>query len=99
MNAQERLNMLKQDLEMISESRNDYLSFLLLQAERILQIEGVENDGTEAYEGVLISYAAYLFRKRAADSSGGKDGQTGMPRFLRIQINNLIISQKAGGAS
>ena len=99
MNAQERLTMLKFDLQMLTESNNDYLTFLLEQAEKNLEIEGVVNDQSAAYEGVVISYAAYLFRKRAADSSGGREGATGMPRFLRYQINNLIIAQKAGDAS
>lgn len=40
--------------------------------------------------GWLTLYAAYLFRKRA-----GQD--TSMPRYLRLQLNNLKISQKGKG--
>ena len=96
MTTQEKLTMLKFDLQMLSSANDEYLQFLLSQAAKALEIEGVINDESAAYNGVEISYAAYLFRKRAADSAGGRDGATGMPRFLRWQINNLIISQKAG---
>ena len=98
MTAQENLTMLKRDLQMLTDSNDEYLSFLLLAAEGAINREGVTDDGSADYEAAVISYAAYLFRKRAADTAGGKEGSTAMPRFLRWQLNNLLISQKAGGS-
>ena len=96
MTAQERLVMLKHDLQLLTSANDEYLTFLLSRARDALIREGVVDDNSADYEGVVISYASFLYSKRNADPSGGKEGQTAMPRFLRYQINNLIVSQKAG---
>ena len=61
--------------------------------------------GNRAYEDALIElddsvesgmvqvhYAAWLFRKRAANVN-----ETGMPRFLRYELNKRLMSQVMGG--
>ncbi len=96
MTAAEKLALLKTDLQLITSANDSYLEFLLTQGEAAINREGITDDGSADYSAACISYAAYLFRKRAADTSGGKDGSTAMPRFLRWQMNNLLISQKAG---
>ena len=53
-----------------------------------MEREGIREEDTNEYAGIQIDYAAYLFRKRAS-------AQTAMPRFLRWEMNNLLISQKA----
>lgn len=73
---------------MLTSSNDDFLSSLLITAETAIQKEGitlVENDID--IDMAVIQYAAYLFRKRAAPD-------TTMPRFLRWQLNNLLMSQK-----
>lgn len=39
--------------------------------------------------GLIVEYAAYLFRKRGTNEP--------MPRDLRYALNNRIFSEKAGG--
>ena len=90
MTDQERLVILKKDLQMLTDSNDDYLKILLGQAEAQVRREGVDpHEGSEG-EMVVIQYAAYLFRKRAS-------GDAVMPRFLRLQLNNMKISQAGRG--
>lgn len=93
MTADEKLVLLKMDLQMITCSNDVYLRHLLDFAAAAMTKEGATDDGSIAYEGIQIEYAAYLFRKRAANTAGGKDSATAMPRFLRWQLNNLIFHQ------
>ena len=90
----ERLIMLKHNLQMMTDANDTYLLHLLAAGENAAQVEGLRDDGSIDYDNIVIDYAAYLFRSRAADPSGGKTGSTAMPRFLRWQINNLLFKQK-----
>lgn len=84
---EELLEILKKDLQMLTSSNDDYLKILLEQGRAAIEREGIDlNIGIEG-DMAVIQYAAYLFRKRA-----GQD--TTMPRYLRLQLNNLKISQK-----
>ena len=94
----DKLILLKSNLQMLTCANDVYLLHLLAAGEAAMSREGIVNDGTADYDVCVIDYAAYLFRKRAVSSTGGKDGETAMPRFLRYQMNNLIMSQKAGGS-
>lgn len=92
MTPEDRLVILKKDLQMMTAANDDYLRWLLEAAASTIQREGIallEND--LECDMVQIHYAAYLFRKR-----GGTE--TAMPRFLRYELNNLLFSQKGGGA-
>lgn len=85
----ERLAILKCNLQRSFTNANDtYLLHLLEAGEAAMEREGITDDDTADYENCVIDYAAYLFRRRA-----GKE--TAMPRFLRWQLNNILISQKA----
>ena len=90
MTDQERLAVLKKDLQMLTDSNDDYLKILLNQAKAQVQREGVDLSVVIEGDMVVIQYAAYLFRKRAS-------GETAMPRFLRLQLNNMKISQAGRG--
>ena len=90
MTDQERLAVLKKDLQMLTDSNDDYLKILLNQAKAQVQREGVDLSGGIEGDMVVIQYAAYLFRRRAS-------GETAMPRFLRLQLNNMKISQAGRG--
>ena len=96
MTAAERLTLLKLDLQQTTQANDTYLAYLLTSAEAFVNREGVQDDGSVEYDAVLIHYAAYLFRKRAASTAGNKDSETAMPRFLRYEMNNLLFAQKAG---
>lgn len=90
----EKLTILKSNLQMITSSNDELLTFLLRQGGAALANEGVTDDGSVIYEACQIDYAAYLFRKRAASTANGKASETAMPRFLRWEINNLLLAQK-----
>lgn len=88
MTSDEKLVLLKQDLQMLTSVNDDFLKSLITTAESAIQREGimlVENDMD--IDMAVIQYAAYLFRKRAGD-------ETAMPRFLRWRLNNILFSQK-----
>lgn len=102
MTAQDKLKYLKSDLQLLTAVHDEYLAQLLEIAEAAINREGVKDDDTADYNGVVTSYAAWLFRKRAASTAGGggfapSGGETAMPRFLRWQLNNLLMSQKITG--
>lgn len=88
MTSAEKLSVLKNDLQLISNANDLFLSLLLEQAAEAIKQEGIILNESIQSDMIIISYAAYLFRKRA-----GTD--TAMPRFLRYQLNNLLFSQKA----
>lgn len=83
----ERLAILKKDLQMLTDANDDYLVILLRQAAAAVKREGVQLGEDIESDMVVIQYAAYLFRKRA-----GQD--TSMPRFLRLQLNNMKVAGK-----
>lgn len=98
MTTQEKLAMLKADLQMLTSANDEYLTTLIGVAEAAVTREGIVDDGSMDYNAAVVSYAAYLFRKRAASTSGsygsGGGSETSMPRFLRYMLNNLLLSQK-----
>lgn len=88
MTKEERLTLLKNDLQLLTSSNDTLLSSLLDASVEYIQKEGitlVEND--IGIDMVIVQYAAYLFRKRASE-------ETAMPRFLRYNLNNILFSQK-----
>ena len=88
MTSAEKLSVLKNDLQLMSNANDLFLSLLLEQAAEALKQEGIILNESIQSDMIIISYAAYLFRKRA-----GTD--TAMPKFLRYQLNNLLFGQKA----
>lgn len=92
-----RLELLRSDLQLLTTSNDPLLMHLLNRAENAINIEGIRDDESVEYDAIIISYAAYLFRKRSQSTAGGRDSETGMPRFLRLNMNNLLLHQKAGG--
>lgn len=84
------LSMLKHDLQMLTDSNDEYLTQLLQFSEELIKNEGIKLSDDIESNSLVSMYAAYLFRKRA-----GKE--TSMPRFLRYALNNRLFKQKAGG--
>lgn len=87
MTDEEKLTLLKNDLQRLTSANDEYLSALLSQSASAIQTEGIVLDGTIECEMAVVQYAAYLFRKRAAK-------ETSMPRFLRWNLNNILMKQK-----
>lgn len=84
-----RLEMLKTDLQLMTQSVDAYLLTLLSAAEQMITREGITLTDSVEDEQLRIMYAAYLYRKRA-------DSSNAMPRMLRWALNNRLFSQKAG---
>lgn len=96
MTAEQKLTVLKSDLELLTSAHDGYLKSLLELGEAAIRREGINIKPDEIeYDMAIIHYAAYLFRSRAVQSSEANDYTT-MPRFLRYELNNLLFSQKAG---
>ena len=103
MNDAEKLAILKSNLQLLTNTQDEYLSFLLTAAGAAMEREGITVDECKAdVNACQIDYAAYLFRKRAASTESStlgtgfapSGGETAMPRFLRYQLNNILMSQK-----
>lgn len=98
----EKLTILKTNLQLLTNTQDEYLTFLLTAAEAAMTREGITDDETADYNACQIDYAAYLFRKRAASTQSSNmgtgfspnGGETAMPRFLRYQLNNILMQQK-----
>lgn len=89
MTSAELLQILKNDLQMMTDSNDAYLSQLLDFAKAQIEREGIVLSDTIECNMLIVQYAAYLFRKRGS-------AETAMPRFLRYSLNNLLLSQKGG---
>lgn len=87
MNSIEILTVLKKDLQMLTDSNDEYLKELLGFSRKLMEQEGIIFTEELECQMVQVHYAAYLFRRR-----GGTE--TSMPRFLRYELNNLLFSQK-----
>lgn len=88
------LEMLKTDLGIRTTSAYDVrLEQLLTAAEAAIRQEGASTlDASKPLDmQLIVDYAAWLWRRR--------DNMEGMPRMLRWQLNNRILSEKAGGAN
>lgn len=91
MTQDERLTLLKADLELMGSVKDAYLKHLLAVAEEEIAREGIKLTQTISDENLRIMYAAYLYRKRAAEI-------TAMPRMLRWALNNRLMQQKGATA-
>ena len=84
-----KLLVLKQNLQRTNTTANDYyLKHLLKQAFGLMKREGIKEEDSYDYHMAIVDYAAHLFRKRA-------NGENKMPNHLRLELNNILFSQKA----
>ncbi len=90
MKAEDKLAMLKTDLQLSHSHHDEYLTALLEASRAAIGREGIILEDTVEDTMLEIMYAAYLYRKRAA-------GDSPMPRLLRYALNNRLLSQKMGG--
>lgn len=86
----EKLAILKKNLQIVNSANDGLLTHLLDQSGRRLGTMGVSDDGSGEYNDLLIDFAAYLFRARAR-----LEVDSGMPRFLRKELNDMKIRQRA----
>ena len=86
------LSMLRADLEQPSPTVNEYLLDLLGVARERIAAVGINIDENSISDGgLIVMFAAYLYRKRKADNPKGVDK---MPRMLRSEINDRLMKEK-----
>ena len=86
------LSMLRADLEQPSPTVNEYLLDLLGVARERIAAVGINIDENSISDGgLIVMFAAYLYRKRKADNPKGLDK---MPRMLRSAINDRLMAEK-----
>lgn len=87
------LLLLKQDLQRTGTipGEDTYLAQLLAAARASLSRQGAHPDGSADYDQLVISTAAWLYRKRVTGEAE--------PQFLRRMRLDIIVSQRAGGAA
>lgn len=81
------LKVLKQDLEISGESRDEMLRNIIDLAMAAITREGITiNNSVD--DGMLVeNYAAFLYRKRREEA-------VAMPRSLRYLLNNRLLAEK-----
>lgn len=87
MTQQERLLLLKLDLQLMPAAFDPLLTQQLEAAEEMIRREGIALTDSAEDDQLRIMYAAYLYRKRAEDNPT-------MPRMLRWALNNRLFGQK-----
>lgn len=81
------LDMLRTDLGITTNKYDVRLYQYIESAQKMIETEGITVDDTDPQDQQLVvSYAAWMWRRR--------DTMEGMPRMLRWQLNNRLMSQK-----
>ena len=86
------LTMLKTDLGIMTTTAYDTrLTQLLTASQQYIINEGASTLDASNIEDMqlIVMYAAWLWRRR--------DNMDGMPRMLRLALNNRVFREKAGG--
>ena len=91
------LSMLRADLEQPSPTVNEYLLSLIGIARGRITDKGIHiNEDSISDGGLIVMFAAYLYRKRKADNPKGEEK---MPRMLRSALNDRLIAEKGGAGA
>ena len=90
MDDQSRLSLLKANLSAIGSTIYDELFLSLLSsAKSMIEREGITLDLDEQEDNnLIVGYATWMFQQR-------EDPAMPMPRWLRYNLNNKVLHQKA----
>ncbi len=77
------LPLLKMDLDIHTNKRDEYLNTLILSAKEFIEEEGITLGQSYGDTLLIEMYAAYLYRKRKENVE--------MPRMLRYALNNRLL--------
>lgn len=77
------LPLLKMDLDIHTNKRDEYLNTLILSAKEFIEEEGITLGQSYGDTLLIEMYAAYLYRKR--------NENVAMPRMLRYALNNRLL--------
>lgn len=94
MDDQSRLALLKANIGAIESTLYDTLFLsLLTSAKSMIEREGIVLDlDTQEDNNLIVGYATWLFQQR-------EDPAMPMPRWLRYNLNNKVLHQKAVNAN
>lgn len=81
------LKILKLDLQISVNSLDDYLLTIIQAARNFIANEGITLTDSISDMMLVEMYAAYLYRKRREENAA-------MPRMLRWNLNNRLLSEK-----
>lgn len=81
------LKILKLDLQISVNSLDDYLLTIIQAARNFIANEGITLTDSIPDMMLVEMYAAYLYRKRREENAA-------MPRMLRWNLNNRLLSEK-----
>ena len=84
------MTLLQTDLEKhnVTAPQQKFLEALIESAKTEIEREGITLDYSAVDDLLTVSmYAAYLYRRRAVADNG-------MPRMLRLRLNNRLLQQK-----
>lgn len=81
------LKILKLDLQSSVNSLDDYLLTIIQAARNFIANEGITLTDDISDMMLVEMYAAYLYRKRREENAA-------MPRMLRWNLNNRLLSEK-----
>lgn len=81
------LEILKINLDMlrVDDKREKYLKFLIKSAKEIVKHKGIVLNNSEEDINIIVMYAAYLYRRRAASDD------IRMPEMLKVALRNRIV--------
>lgn len=93
MDDQSRLNLLKANLSAIGSTIYDTLFLsLLTSAKSMIEREGITLDlDKQEDNNLIVGYATWLFQQRESP-------EMPMPRWLRYNLNNRVLHEKAVNA-
>lgn len=87
MTIEDKLELLRSELQNPPESRNNYLLHLLRVSEARIANEGIVLTDSVDDADLVVMYAAWRYRCRNKDNNA-------IPRMLRFALNNRLFRQK-----
>lgn len=95
MDTNTMLEMLKVDLGISTTAYDVRLLQYLDSAQTAIEIEGITLDPESIADGnLVVTYAAWLWRRRDFSFQNTNESRAGMPRMLRWLLNNRLFSEK-----
>lgn len=87
MTTEDKLELLRSDLQNPPESQNNFLRHCLAVAEERILAEGITLTDSVDDTDLVVMYASWRYRCRNKDNNP-------MPRMLRFALNNRLFGEK-----
>lgn len=84
---EEKLEILKMNLQLHTTANDEYLKALLDQSVALMKRRGIVEEDSMDYHMAQVDYAAFLFRKRA-------NLEAPFPEHLKQELRDILFSQK-----